>query len=182
MKSFKQYLKESEAIYTFRIKAARELTDDELTKIENHLAKYDVQTFSSPKKLMLQTTPYDFPQLRGYEIYVIEFSTSLPASAYQIQTEITNLIPITDGHLKVRSDNEPLEKREQEILNAVDSEIGSLLGDPTYGEADDVNGEDYYGDKYNTTFVQELLKMRKNSEPQQVPEIMNEADDAHPED
>jgi hypothetical protein len=106
----------------------------------------------------------------------------LPASAYQIQTEITNLIPITDGHLKVRSDNEPLEKREQEILNAVDSEIGSLLGDPKYGEADDINGEDYYGDKYNTTFVQELLKMRKNSEPQQVPEIMNETDDTRPED
>jgi hypothetical protein len=180
MKSFKQYLKENQATYTFRIKSAKELTDDELTKIENHLAKYDVQTFSSPKKLMLQTTPYDFPQLRGYEIYVIEFTTSLPASAYQIQTEITNMIAITDGFLKVRSDQEPLEKREQEILDAVDGEKGSLLGDSTYGEADDVNGEDYYGDKYNTTFTQELLKMRKNSEPTQVPEIMTETGSEQP--
>jgi len=163
MKSFKQYLAESKQTYQYRIKLAKELTNEELDRIERHLVKYDVQKFSAPKKLMLQSTPYDFPQLRGYEIYVAEFTTTIPASAYQIQTEIQNLIGISDGFMKVRSDMEPLEKQEQESL-AGEDEATSLLADDKYSEAEKVNAEDYYGDKYNTKFVQELLKLRKDKE------------------
>lgn len=161
MKSFKQYLQESKQTYTFRIKLAKELSNEELDRIERHLLKYDVQKFGAPKKLMLQSAPYDFPQLRGYEIHVVEFTTARPASAYQIQTEIQNLIGISDGFMKVRSDQEPLEKAE---LEAEGENSGSLLEDSDYTEADKVNAEDYYGDKYNTKFVQELLKLRKEKE------------------
>lgn len=162
MKSFTQYLAESAKTYTFRIKVAKELSGDDLTRIENHLMKYDVTKVSAPKKMMLQSAPYDFPQLRGYEIYMIEFETNLPASAYQIQTEITNMIGIGDGFLKVRSDQEPLEKQEQQEMSEEDAK--SLLEDDTYSEAESVNPEDYYGDKYNTSFVKELLKLRKDKE------------------
>lgn len=163
MKSFKQYLQESKQTYNFRIKLAKELSNEELDRIERHLVKYDVQKFSAPKKLMLQSTPYDFPQLRGYEIHVVEFTTALPASAYQIQIEIQNLIGISDGFMKVRSENEPLEQREQALQDAESAEK-SLLEDPDYTEADKLNSEDFYGDKYNTNFVQELLKLRKEQE------------------
>lgn len=159
MRSFKQYLTESAQKYTYRIKVAKELTNDEVDRIERHLLKYDVEKFSAPKKLMLQSTPYDFPQLRGYEIYVIEFTTNRPASAYQIQTEICNLLPISDAWLKVRSDMEPLEKQEQRETK----EVESLLADEKYGEAESVNADEFYGDKYNTSFVQELLKLRKDT-------------------
>lgn len=162
MKSFTEYLTESAKTYTFRIKCAKELSSDDLTRIENHLMKYDVTKVSAPKKMMLQSAPYDFPQLRGYEIYSIEFTTNLPASAYQIQTEIVNLIGIGDGFLKVRSDQEPLEKQEQQEMS--DEDAKSLLEDDTYSEAESVNAEDYYGDKYNTSFVKELLKLRKDKE------------------
>lgn len=162
MKSFKQYLAESAKSYTYRIKLAKELTNDQVDKIERHLIKYDVQQFSAPKKLMLQSTPYDFPQLRGYEIYVIEFTTTIPASAFQIQTEICNLTGITDGFLKVRSDMEPLEKQEQ--AKQAEEVVKSLLEDPDYNEADEINPEDFYGDKYNDSFVKELLKLRKDKE------------------
>ena len=158
MKSLQQYLAESAKTYTFRIKCAKELSSDDLTRIENHLVKYDVTKVSAPKKMMLQSTPYDFPQLRGYEIYSIEFTTNLPASAYQIQTEIGNLIGIGASFLKVRSDQEPLEEEMS------DEDAGSLLEDDTYSEAEKVDGEDYYGDKYNTSFVKELLKLRKDKE------------------
>jgi len=166
MKSFTEYLTESKKTYTFRIKLAKELSGDDLTRIENHLAKYDVQKVSAPTKLMLQSTPYDFPQLRGYEIYVVEFETNLPASAYQIQTEIQALIGISDGYMKVRSDQEPLEQREQSLMDSEsdDEEVSSLLADSTYSEAEDINPEDFFGDKYNTSFVQELLKLKKDQE------------------
>lgn len=163
MKSFKQYLQESKQTYTYRIKLAKELSNEEFDRIERHLIKYDVQKFSAPKKLMLQSTPYDFPQLRGYEIHVVEFTTGMPASAYQIQTEIQNLVGITDGYMKVRSDQEPLEKQEQKELEG-ETETSSLLEDPDYKEAESANPEDYFGDKYNENFVQELLKLRKEKE------------------
>jgi len=162
MKSFTEYLTESKNTYTFRIKLAKELSGDDLSRIENHLAKYDVQKVSAPTKLMLQSVPYDFPQLRGYEIFVIEFETNLPASAYQIQTEIQTLLGISDGFMKVRSDQEPLEQAEQALSD--DAEVASLLADSTYSEAESINPDDYFGDKYNTSLVQELLKLKKDQE------------------
>ena len=70
MKSFTEYLTESKNTYTFRIKLAKELSGDDLSRIENHLAKYDVQKVSAPTKLMLQSVPYDFPQLRLSLIHI----------------------------------------------------------------------------------------------------------------
>ena len=45
-----------------------------------------------------------------------------------------------------------------------------LLADGEYSEAEKIDGADYYGDKYNTSFVQELPKIRKDREkdPDQV--------------
>jgi hypothetical protein len=112
---------------------------------------------------MLQSAPYDFPQLRGYEIHVVEFTTARPVSAYQIGIELQNLLGLSDGFMKVRSEHEPLEKMEQDSL---DGEEGRpvLLGDDDYSEAEKIDGTDYYGDKYNTKFVQELLALRKTKE------------------
>ena len=40
----------------------------------------------------------------------------------------------------------------------------SVLADAEYKDAEKVNSEDYYGDKFNTSFVKELLKLRKEKE------------------
>ena len=163
MKSFKQYLQESKQSYKFRVKLAHEPSDEQMDKIERHLAKYDVESVSAPKKLMLQSAPYDFPQLRGYEIHVVEFTTARPVSAYQIGIELQNLLGLKDGLMKVRSEHEPLEQQEQASLES-DGESHVLLGDDDYSEAEKIDGTDYYGDKYNTKFVQELLALRKTKE------------------
>jgi hypothetical protein len=156
MKSFKTYMTESQQKFKWKIKMAQEPTDDQVDRIERHLVKYDVQKFSAPKKLMLQSSPIDFPNLRGYEIYVMEFETNIVASGFQIQVEIQNMLGLNDGMLKVRGAHEPDEHEE--------ANEGSLLADDTYSETDKVSGEDFYGDKYNTSFVQELLKLRKDKE------------------
>ena len=164
MKSFKNYLTESKKSYKFRIKFAMPVSDETMDRIESHLLKYDVNSVTAPKKLMLQSTPYDFPTLKGYEIYIVEFVTDRPASAYQIQIELQNLLSISDGYMKVRAEHEPLEKEQQDAFSAKANETISLLADETYGEAEKINSEDYYGDKYNSKFVQELLALRKNKE------------------
>ncbi|OUW01822.1 MAG: hypothetical protein CBD16_05035 [Betaproteobacteria bacterium TMED156] len=158
MKSYKQYLKEAKHTYDFRIKIAKGCTDEQVDRIERHLLKYDVQKFSAPKKLMLQSEHKDFPTMRGIEIQVIEFSTALPASAFQIQEELKKLIGIGDGLMKVRGAHEPDEQP------ATDKEAKSVLEDDEYSDAEKVKTDDFYGDKYNTSFVQELLKLRKEKE------------------
>jgi hypothetical protein len=156
MKSFKTYLQESKQTYKYKIKMAKEPTDDEVERIERHMLKYDVQKMGAPKKLMLQSSPIDFPHLRGYEIYVIEFETSMVASGYQIQIEIQNMLGLNDGLLKVKAAHEPDE---------IESEsVESLLADGDYSEAEKVNADELSGDEYNTSFVQELLKLRKQKE------------------
>jgi len=165
MKSFKDYLTESKQSYKFRIKMAVEPSNEQVDKIERHLQKYDIESgVSAPKKLMLQSAPYDFPQLRGYEIYVMEFSTARPVSAYQVGIELQNIIGLGDGMLKVRSEHEPLEKQEMEADGVDDEGRPALLADGEYSEAEKIDGADYYGDKFNTSFVQELLKLRKDKE------------------
>ena len=164
MKSFKNYLQESKQSYKYRIKFANPVSDEDMDRIEKHLLKYDVKTVSAPKKLMLQSTPYDFPTLKGYEVHVVEFTTERPASAYQIQEEIKNLTGSSDGYMKVRAEHEPLEHEQQDEFAAKANETITLLADEDYSEADKINSEDYYGDKYNTKFVQELLALRKNKE------------------
>jgi len=164
MKSFKQYLQESKQSYKFRVKLACEPSSEQMDKIEGHLTKYDVESISAPKKLMLQSAPYDFPQLRGYEIHVVEFTTARPVSAYQVGIELQNIIGLGDGMLKVRSEHEPLEKQEMEADGVDDEGRPVLLADADYSEAEKIDGADYYGDKYNTKFVQELLALRKTKE------------------
>ena len=163
MKTFKQYLTESKRDYTFRIKLINEIDNESVDRIEKHLGKYEVKSVQAPKRLMLQSAPYDFPQARGHEVHVIEFVTERPASAYQIQEELKALLGLRDNVLKVRSDMEPLEQQEQ-AMTKEPGEATSVLEDGDYSEAEKVNAEDYYGDKYNSKFVQELLSLRKDKE------------------
>ena len=117
MKSLKNYLTEASQEFNFKIKLAKEISEEDLARIERHLVKYDITSMSAPKKLMLQSTPYDFPQLRGYE-----------------------------------------------IIDNADAETTSVLADPDYKDAPEVNHEDYYGDKYNEKFLETLGKLRKEKE------------------
>ena len=164
MKSLKSYITEAHQEFSFRIKLAKEVSEEDIARMERHLVKYDITGMSTPKKLMLQSTPYDFPQLRGYEIYVIDFTTNLRASAYQIQTELQNLIGINDGFMKVRAAHEPLEQQEQAAIDGADTETTSILADPDYKDAPEINHEDYYGDKYNASFLDTLAKLKTEKE------------------
>lgn len=156
MKSFTQYLTESKQSWSWKIKMAKEPTDRDMERIERHLLKYDVKKVSAPKKLMLQSSPVDFPNLRGYEIFVVEFETNILASGFQIQIELQNMLGLNDGILKVKGAHEPDEVETKDVE--------SILADAEYKDAEKVNGEDYYGDKFNSGFVKELLKLRKDKE------------------
>lgn len=158
MKSFKHYLQESKKSWKFKIKTIHELTDDQADRIEKHLMKYDSKGLGAAKKTMLQSVPRDFPQHKGYEVFTYEFETNLSVSGYQVQTEIQNMLGLRDGVFKVKGEHEV---DDDEVKQ---TDVESILADADYKEAEKVNSEDFYGDKFNTSFVQELLKLRQQKE------------------
>lgn len=164
MKSFLDYLSESKQTWKFKVKTIHELTDNQCDRIEKHLMKYDSTGLSAAKKTILQSTPKDFPSHKGYEVFMYEFETNLPVSGHQVKNEIQNMLGLADGVFKIKGEHEQdmdmLEESSEYDMEKSDSK----LNDSDYSEADKVKTDDYYGDKYNTSFVQELLKLRKEKE------------------
>jgi hypothetical protein len=54
MKSFSEYLIESEQDYTFRIKVACECSDEMLDKMETALEKWELKSLSKPRRTPIQ--------------------------------------------------------------------------------------------------------------------------------
>jgi len=158
MKSFTQYLTETKNTWIFKIKTIHELSDKQSDRIEKHLMKYDSNGLGAAKKTILQSTPRDFPAFKGYEVYIYEFETSLPTTGSQVQKEIGNMLGLAQGTLLVKGEHEI------DADEPVEESDKSILQDEEYSEAEEVNSEELYGDKYNTSFVQELLKLRKEKE------------------
>jgi hypothetical protein len=60
----------------------------------------------------------------------------------------------------VRNKDEPLHI-EDETEETAETQYKPRLTDEKYSEADKVKGTDYYGDKYNASFIKDLAKGRK---------------------
>ncbi len=147
MKSFTQYLVESNKTWNFCIKTIHQLTDEQCDRIEKHLNKYDSTGLSAEKKTILQSIPRDFPQHRGYEVYSYEFETKLITTSAQVQTEIGNMLGLRDGVLKVKGEHETDVDTKEEHF-----------------EPEEVPADELSGEKHNANLIKELLKLRKEKE------------------
>lgn len=147
MKSYTQYLQESKKTWKFKIKTIHELTDDQSDRIEKHLLKYDSNGLGAARKTMLQSATKEFPSHRGYEVYTYEFETKLSATSAQIYNEIRTMLGLSNSTFKIKGDHEQ-----------------DLDEEATVVEPKAVDGKDLYGDDYNSGFIKELLKLRKEKE------------------
>jgi hypothetical protein len=68
VKDLVQYLAESEVVHEFRLKIAREPTDEQLDALELHLRKYDGFDITTPKKTIIQRNPRDFRSIGPSEV------------------------------------------------------------------------------------------------------------------
>ena len=80
MKNFKTYLAESTRQYVYKVKLAGDLPEDFMKKIEEELARFDVQSVTSPKKTPVMPDPVDFPDLRNEDVTSFEMTLMYPAS------------------------------------------------------------------------------------------------------
>lgn len=169
MKSFKEYLSESKKTYSFRVKVAGDFTGDQEKALESLLQKYDVSSFKKKGTTPIQELPLDFPKVKNSEVRIYEVDVKYPTTQFELTEYLSSELCIKKDHLVVRSPNEPSEGY-QDPNPARD---GALLNDSEYKEAVNVNGEDYYGDKYNSNFVKELnaiLKLQRKERGEVIPE------------
>ena len=151
MKTFYEYLAESNKEYALRIKFATDITEAMLDRMETHLEKYGVKEISKPKKTIAQSNPMDFAESRGREVTIVDFVLDYPVVSDVLRDEICEATGLSRTHVVVRSPND-------EPMN--EEEAKSKLEDSEYSDAVDVKSEKHYGDVYNSKFTEELAKVR----------------------
>ena len=128
MKSLKQYLAESEKTYSFRVRTVAEMSDEQLDKLEQHLARYNVESVSAPKTSIIQKSPTGFG------------NTGVPLGAIRVYNEgdVTDI--------------------EEELEDTAEPTGNSRLADADYSEAEKVDHKQHYGNEFVSNFVKNLPK------------------------
>lgn len=170
MKTYLEHLLESDREYHFRIKSIEPLTDEMMERLERVLGKYELRDISGPTKTIIQEHPLDFYDIHNAEVYIVDATLGVPQSSYILQQELRSNLKISENHIVVRGDNEPLEVETQRRI--MDKEIGdeadkkgltkaSLLDTESVYPEDEhsVPGETFYGDEYNSEFLNTLAKV-----------------------
>jgi len=154
MKSLKQYLAESEKTYEFRLRSLNEISDEHMDRIENHMKKYNMESMGAPKKTIMHK-PRGFADVGAQEVYIYDFATKLPATPHALHEEIASICGCSMGSMIVHNMKEAEEL--WEVEEESDEEATSVLADADYSEAEKINPEDHYGDKYNEKMVKDSL-------------------------
>lgn len=169
MSMLREYLAQTERKYHYRVKTVVALDDETMDRIEGVIAKYLPLDISVVEKSIFQRHPMDFPGIENREVYWVDITLGLPASAYILQQDIRAALSIPEKFIVVRMDNEPTEVETQRINAVADMEIeatkdgyerDALLNQgKEYPEAVEVEATDLYGDVYNGRLLDYLKKL-----------------------
>lgn len=169
MKTFKEYLSESKKTYTFKVKVAGDFTTEQESKMKSLLDRYEVTNFKKSSKTPVQQLPLDFPQVKNCEVSIFEVTLDYPSTQFELTEFLANNLGIGKDRLVVRSPNEPSEEYQE---SKGENKEARLL-DPDYKEAESVKAEQFFGDKYNESFLKELndvLKLQRRERGEEIPE------------
>lgn len=171
------YLKKYEKFYAYRLKSLVPLDDIRMSEVERAIQKYRPVKFEKVVKTPLQSQPMDFADAQNREVYILDFTTELPASAYVLQQDIRQHMDVPEETIRCRATDEPteLEGERIEAIRDMDAEAlkmgmrpASLLDQEHYEEAGKHNFTDYYGDNYNSRLLGMLHDVQKSRENEKV--------------
>jgi len=114
MKTFKEYLTESEKTYKFIIRVAGELPENCEDKMEQHLNKYEIIKFSKGKTGPISEKPLDFPRLQNMEVTHFEAEVKYPVTSHILEKYLSDNIPCAHERLIVRGEYDPVEEMQPE--------------------------------------------------------------------
>ena len=155
MKSFKEFLTESAKNYTFRIKIAGDVSQDQADHIKGALAKWGVENFTKPKRTPVQEQPADFPMLNNIEVSIIDATLNYPATPLELQTIIHSYCGFAVDHIKVFNENDPNEAAREEELEEKSKPYEVKLTSPYPKSEKNLP----YGDKHTKEFLKDLKSM-----------------------
>ena len=117
MKTFAQFLTESEKTYKFFIRVAGEVPEGFVDTMENNLNKYEVVKLSTGKRTPIIEKPMDFPQLQNMEVTHFEAEVKYPTTAHVLEQYLVANCSVPHSHLIVRGEFDPVERQQSETTD-----------------------------------------------------------------
>lgn len=152
MKTLKEYIMLRKKTYPFKVKVAGEMTTEQEDTLKALLSKYQVLEFNKTGRTPVQALPLDFPRIQNAEVNIYEVVLDYPVTSHELINYIGNGLRINEQRIVVRNPNEPSEAYQEQAATYE----GALLNDSEHKEAPNAEFSDYYGDKYNASFVKAL--------------------------
>ena len=120
MSTFKEYLSESVKTYEFKIKIAGDLPEGFDKAMKTALMKYDCASISKGKRIPIQESPLDFPEMKNTHVTIFDVACRYPVSTQTLTEYLADQLMIARGGIRVRS------AREEEIIEDVYHYMGPL--------------------------------------------------------
>jgi len=111
MKTFLEYLGETQKTYEFRIKIANCDPKNNLDKLKVGLEQYAVESIASPKRLPIKANDIDFPSIPNCEIFLMDTVLKYPVNDAQLRSIVAEHLGCPLASVVVISPNHPEEQR-----------------------------------------------------------------------
>lgn len=164
MKLFSQYLKESQEQkkYAFKVKIAGDLPDNCEDCMEAALQQYQVSKFTKGKSTPIQATLKEFPNVKNASMTVFEVELDYPATSAVLTELLASSTGVNRDCIKVRT---PIEEANQAIEEEhAPGEKSEAVLTKDYPKE---NNQHLVGEKHLNSFLKDLAKVRKESQPTQ---------------
>jgi len=159
MKSFKEYLTESNKTYKFLVRIAGEIPENANQKLNTYLEKFQVVNVSNPKRAPITETPMDFPQLQNVEVHTWEVEVKYPTTRQVMQEYLSTVCDVQPTHINVRQEGDPIEAQQQQ--DAENQPYEALLNTEDMGGE---SGQSDVGGNRVMELLKELEKARQERE------------------
>jgi hypothetical protein len=166
--TLKDYILTAKKEYTYRLKFAFELTEENIACIEKCAGKYCLVDITKPKRLIMQKNPLDFKNVDNAEVTYVDVTVEYPASTEIFHQELRQALHAPEKFVAVRDlAHDPYEKEIEAINHRKEveekGEYKTKLLDPEYksdGHTEE-QAPTHYGTEYNDKFLGTLDKDRK---------------------
>ena len=102
MKTFHQYLAESERTYDYRIKILGDVPQEFIKNLEEKMAQFDIVKLSRPKTTPVQKLQKDFPGAENESVTFMDVSFRYPAIEPQIK-QLAQLLGLNPNFITLQT-------------------------------------------------------------------------------
>jgi len=103
MKSFAEYLTESEKTYFFKVSVAGEIPEGFEDTMESSLQKFALKNITAGKRTPIQEQPMHFPNLQNMEVTHYDIELSYPTTNQVLEQYISQCSQVPRAHVRVEN-------------------------------------------------------------------------------